>query len=159
MTYLYACALFQPLCGVIDFWLKMIFNITCWTFCTLACLFVPCTWCAHLIFNKLNLIKWAHRNKHVLKFNKNFQCIQCGSLCLCSFAFFCFCFHLMNVHLFCCAKKVPESNLINSGLIWFHWIEIPNFIEFGVFIEIEWMKADMCGVYTAVYGYLKPAQQ
>lgn len=117
-------------------------------------LFVPCTWCAHLIFNKLNLIKWAHWNKHVLKFSKNFQCIQCGSLCLCSLFFFRF--HLMNVHLFCAVPKKKSRNLNWSTVVWFHCIAISNLIEFGVFIEIEWIKADMCGV---VYGYFKPAQQ
>lgn len=75
------------------------------------------------------------------------------------FVIFFFRFHLMNVHLFCDVPKKKSRNLNWSTVVWFHCIAISNLIEFGVFIEIEWIKADMCGVHTVVYGYFKPAQQ
>lgn len=80
-------------------------------------------WCAHLIFNKLNLIKWAHRNKHVLELNNFFpsQHIQCGSLCFYST----FVWNIDTnkrsfVLFFARNKKLPESKFEQQ---WFDFIE------------------------------------
>lgn len=116
------------------------------------------TWFAHLKFNKLNLIKCTYWNRHLPKFpkrkEKKIQCIHRSTLCLSSF------FVLIEwiVHLFWFAKKFRKQNW--RAVVWFYWITISNFIKFGVFIENEWIKADMCvcGVHT-VYGLWASAKK